>query len=204
MYIPPAFEEGDAARIEALLRAYPLALLIGGGDGGPLLTHVPLLHEPDGGPQGRLIGHLARANQQADALADGDAVVAVFQGPDAYISPSWYVTPGVPTWNYAAVHVHGRVRRVADREVLSALVGRLTARFEADVGADWVWGGPDSPHGRLLDHIVGFEIHIERIEAKFKLGQNRSREDREGAMAKLAASTRAADVVTAQLMATDL
>lgn len=201
MYLPAAFREEDPQRIDALLRAHPLALLVSGsGADGPHVSHVPLLREDAGGPGDRLIGHFARANPHATAFDDGDVVLAVFRGPDAYVSPVWYASPGVPTWNYAAVHVHGRIRRVTDREALSALIGRLAAAFEADVGEDWRWGGSGDPQAGKLDYIVGFEIAIERVEAKFKLSQNRSAEDRHKLAERLAASPREADRTVAAMM----
>lgn len=200
MYVPEDFREHDAARIEALLRAFPFSLLITVRAGGPLVTHLPLVLEtlPDG--QTRLDGHLAKANPQARELGTGGEALAVFTGPHGYISPRGYERPGVPTWNYAAVHVSGRVEAVTKRKALSQLIGRMTRRFEGDASDAWDWPQNAGRFEGMLEHIVGFHLYAERIEAKFKLGQNRAKSDRAGAAHRLASTDDSVAQALADLM----
>ena len=166
-----------------LLREHPLATLISVAAGLPVISHIPLMFAPGSGADaGRLLGHLARANPQAALLADDTPVTAIFHGPDAYVSPHWYQSPGAPTWNYAVVHVTGSSRLIDDDARLLQLLDQLTARHEAD-------GKPiPQPIERrqaLLASIVGFELCIDRIDAKFKLSQNRPPADQPGILAGL-------------------
>jgi len=141
MYLPSQFRETDRDRIATLVRDYPLATLVTVDDGAPFVGHVPLLHDP---AAGLLLGHLARANPQWRHLAGGQAVLAVFHGPHAYVSPGWYGTPGVPTWNYAVVHARGRARLVEERAAALAILERLTAVHEAGRSHSWRMA-PDDP-----------------------------------------------------------
>lgn len=182
MYIPDAFRVEDAETMFAFIDAHPFATLVSVLEGKPFASHLPLLLDRESGV---LLGHVARPNPHASAFDGSSAALAIFHGPHAYVSPTWYVAPGVPTWNYAAVHVAGCPRRVEEGERLAEVVARLTARFEGEdspiVAALRGTGAPPpglDPH-KLLKGIVGFEMKIERIEGKFKLGQNRSAADRE-------------------------
>jgi len=182
MYLPRHFSEDDPAALAALMAAHPLATLVHQGPQGLTADHVPLWHDAAGG---RLLGHVARANP-AWQQADGQPVLAVFRGEQAYVSPNWYPSKAehhkvVPTWNYAVVHVHGRLRAVSDAAWLRRLVGLLTDRHEA--GQPQPWSVDDAPAAfieQMLAAIVGIEITIERLEGKFKLSQNRSTADRHG------------------------
>jgi transcriptional regulator len=177
VYVPEHFKEEDAERLEALIRAYNFGVLVSVHEGQPIASHLPFLYDRRAGNHGRLIGHMARGNPQWKSLADGQTVLAVFQGPHAYISPAWYESPGVPTWNYAVAHLYGKAALVEEPHALERIVRRLTAFHEP---GDPEAGAPEvSPEvwTRLLGMIVGIEIEVMEIQGKFKLNQNRSRED---------------------------
>ncbi|WP_295952346.1 FMN-binding negative transcriptional regulator [Rhodoferax sp.] len=190
-YLPKHFEETDPATLHALVRAHPLSTwVVPQTDGELLVNHIPFLLDADRGPHGTLVGHVARANPVWRALTAA-ATVVVFQGPEAYISPSWY--PGkpvhgkvVPTWNYAVVHAHGTARVFDDRTQLLALVTRLTALHEAPQAQPWqVADAPADYIDTMLGAIVGIEIPVQRWVGKWKVSQNRTLEDRLGVVAGL-------------------
>lgn len=184
MYLPDHFTETDPARIATLLEAYSFATLTTVREGLPVVSHLPLLFAPDEGPLGTLHGHLARANPQA-AFAPGEPALAVFSGPHAYVSPTWYATPGVPTWNYCAVHARGRVRIIAEADAKAALLRALTERYDPPVAlADGPVLAP-AAWNRMLEGIVAFAIELDSLDAKFKLSQNRPTEDRQRVIAQL-------------------
>ncbi|WP_207484103.1 FMN-binding negative transcriptional regulator [Arenibaculum pallidiluteum] len=209
MYVPAAFRIEDLPELHAVIAQTGLATVVSGGAEGLVASHVPLLLDPAAGPLGTLYGHLARANPQARSIAAGEAL-AIFGGPDGYVTPSWYATKWetgrvVPTWNYVAVHAYGPVQVFEEPERLRAVVEALTERHEA--GREEPWRVSDAPEDFLrgqLKGIVGIAIPIVRIEGKRKLGQNRPRADREGVVAGLGASAREGDRRTAALMAEDL
>jgi transcriptional regulator len=147
---------------------------------------------------------MARANPQWQGFGEAQPVLAIFHGPHAYVSPSWYRATGVPTWNYAVVHVYGRARPIEDQATLRSLIERLTALHEARNPSPWRNDLPDDRYHDLLGKIVGFEIDIERMEAKFKLSQNRSDADRQGVIAGLRGTGRSSDAVLAELMTSGL
>ena len=183
MYVPQHFA-GDAAAIDEIVASHDFALLVTTGAQGPEATHLPLLLDRSRGPQGTLLGHLARANPHAEAL-DGRDALAIFSGPHGYVSPRWYAAASaVPTWNYVAVHVHGRARVVRDKARLVELVDTLSRRYEGD-GPWSVAGLPERFLAGMVEGIVGLEIDIERIDAKFKLSQNRPPGDRRNVIAEL-------------------
>jgi transcriptional regulator len=191
MYIPKHFEETDAARLGRFIAEHGFGLLMSCGDGRPFCSHVPFLYEP-----GRLLCHLARANPQAGQLEADGTVLAVFHGPHAYISPTWYESPGVPTWNYVAVHVYGRASAIREEDQLRALVERMTTHYEANEPKPWK---PDFKTS-MLSGIVGFEIAVTEIEGKFKLSQNRPQADRANVIGKLCAKRNDLSVDTARFM----
>lgn len=190
MYLPDAFAVTDAAEIKDLLARTPLGSLITHGPDGLFASHLPFVHDPEGGT---LAGHLARANPHRDR-AGGEEVLVIFQGLNAYVSPNWYPSKAehgrvVPTWNYETVHVYGRITWREEADWLRANVTALTRRFEADQPRPWTL--EDAPAGhidRLLRAIVGVELRITRIEAKRKLSQNRPGADREGVISGLSQS----------------
>ncbi len=179
MYVPPTFAVDSPEAIRTLIATYDFATLVSHGPGGLTATHVPVLFEPGRGAQGMLVTHLARANPHGTALV-GAELLAIFQGPHGYVSPSLYAThPSVPTWNYAAVHVYGRAREVTEPQLLRAMLAALVAKHESGRASPWSMDGlPEEYMGRMLRGIVGLEIEVSRIEAKHKLSQNRNRVDR--------------------------
>ncbi|HLK91601.1 MAG TPA: FMN-binding negative transcriptional regulator [Polyangia bacterium] len=186
MYLPASFTETDLDKLMDLVGRFPFATVVTPEPGGELwVSHVPLLaHRREGGVV--LSGHFARANQHWRALAAGAPTTAIFRGPHAYVSPTWYVKrPAVPTWNYVAVHAAGPVRVVEEQARLAEMVRELAERFEGRGPAAW---HPDQVPadflGTQLAAIVGFELAVERWEGKVKVNQNRSAEDRAGVIAR--------------------
>jgi transcriptional regulator len=200
MYTPEHFKETDTERLEALIRGYPFGTLITVNDGFPLVNHLPILLERRTSDTAFLLGHVARANPQWHHLASGQTALAVFQGPHAYVSPSWYGSPGVPTWNYAVVHVYGKARILENDAEAEDLLERLTAIYEANQPAPWKANLAGERRAKLLGMIVGFEIRISAIEGKFKLNQNRPVEDQRAVVERLMESRAPLGVAVAKLM----
>lgn len=196
MYIPKHFQHTDIADIQHFIQAYAFATLITQVDGIPYATHLPIYMEST--QPLRLSGHLAKANPQWQHFSPQQRVLIIFQGPHAYISPTWYKTAGVPTWNYAAVHVYGYVTLIQDKERLQQLVCTLSRHYEG--GGDNAWQAQFSP--QLLDAIVGFEMVVDDIQAKYKLSQNRSQTDRYHIQQALRASHSEQAQLVAELMQT--
>jgi transcriptional regulator len=196
MYLPKHFEQTDTEAIARLLAAHPLATLAWQSAEGLTAEHLPLMW--DRGPGnvtndsrlGTLRGHVARANPVWREAA-GQQVLAAFQGPQAYVTPSWYPSKAahakvVPTWNYAVVHLHGSLRVIEDAPWLRALVGRLTDTHEASRAHRWqVDDAPADYIATMLSAIVGIEIEVTRLQGKWKVSQNRSASDRAGVAAGL-------------------
>ncbi len=184
MFIPSSFRIDDRNTLLAFIERYGFATLISTDPNGvPFATHVPLLLDRS---SETLLGHIARANPQWEMFGDRESL-AIFHGPHAYVSPSWYtVAPAVPTWNYATVHVYGTLR-VLDSDRTADVVERLVSKYEMHRPTPWPGDMPDDYRRRMLAGIVGFEMPLTRIEGKFKLGQNRSAEDRAGTIAGLRA-----------------
>ena len=179
MYVPPHFAEPDLAALHDLIERHSFGLLVSRAGGVPFATHLPLLLDRTAGPHGMLIGHVARSNPQWRELA-GQTALAVFTGPHAYVSPTWYEAPNtVPTWNYAAVHVYGKTQLVEDRDGVLDIVRRSVAVYEAAMTRPWAFDGPPTYVDRLLAQVVGFRLEIEAIEGKWKLGQNHPADRRE-------------------------
>ena len=198
MYVPAHFAETEPEALAAIMRASPFATLVTMLDGAPFATHLPLLHEADGSAHGRIVGHMARQNPHWRAFDGGGETLAIFHGPHAYVSPTWYAgQPNVPTWNYAAVHAYGVPGVVEDPDRARALLDRLIAAYETD----WSLAGlPPSYVAGMARGIVTFEIPIARIEGKCKLSQNRTEEDRGRVAVRLAASTDTTDRQVAAMM----
>ncbi|MDH3376875.1 MAG: FMN-binding negative transcriptional regulator [Gammaproteobacteria bacterium] len=182
MYIPKPFQVTDEEEIAAFIDSYNFAQLITVNNGAAQISHLPMLHDRG---QNCLSGHLARANPHWRGLMDSEAL-AVFTGPHAYVSPAWYRDSGVPTWNYTAVHVHGRIDLIESEPELREIVVGLTTKHEQNRPRPWTLDTlkPEIV-ASMLRNIVGFAIHIDRIEAKYKLSQNRSAADRSGVVAAL-------------------
>lgn len=196
MYLPAQFQEHRTATLHDLIRAHPLATLVTMCSDGLVANHIPMEIDSTAGALGTLRGHVARANPVWTSYRPEIDAMAVFQGPESYITPSYYATKAttgkvVPTWNYAVVHAHGPLRVIEDRAWLRRLVEQLTDRHEADHGlatgaAPWqVSDAPAAYIDKLLDLIVGIEVPIARFEGKWKVSQNRPPEDRAGVIAGL-------------------
>ena len=188
MYVPRHFSIEDHAHMVAFMRRNSFALLTTCTDTGPFVSHLPLLHV-DGGAQGKLIGHMARANPQWRHFASGKEALVVFWGPHAYISPAWYDTPNqVPTWNYETVHAYGTPRLVEDSAGALKILRRLVGTYEGGFAQPWQMESLPAGHAEGMTRgIVAFEIEIARLEGKAKLSQNKTVKDRENAAEKLEA-----------------
>lgn len=184
MYMPKPFVETRQEALHGLIRDCPFATVVAGVAEGVVANHFPL--EWVGGA---LHGHVARGNELA--RMDGADVLAIFHGPQGYVSPNWYPTKAethreVPTWNYAVVHVRGRLKVVEDAAWLRALLQRLTDHHEAGEPQPWrIDDAPDDHVETLLRAIVGIEIAVEHVEGKFKLSQNHPERNRLGVIAGL-------------------
>ena len=174
MYIPEFSRQEDRLTILAFLRANPFAILVTTAEGVPFATHLPLLID-EAGDQIVVQGHMARANAHWKSMKESEESLVIFHGPHAYISPSLYeLQESVPTWNYAAVHVYGQPTLFSDEEFLKATLHRMITTFESSYMAQWLELS-EQYQSRMMKHIVGFEIRAKRLEAKFKLSQNRTK-----------------------------
>jgi transcriptional regulator len=179
MYVPPHFAETDPAVLHDFIERHSFGLLVSQVGDAPFATHLPFLLDRGAGPHGTLVGHVARANPHWRELA-GRAALAVFSGPHAYISPTWYESANVvPTWNYAAVHATGRAELVEDRGPLLEIVRRTVDLYESAMPTPWVLDTSGPFIERMLGQIVGFRVPIERLEGKWKMSQNHPAERRE-------------------------
>ncbi len=201
MYLPDAFAERDREVLFAHIEEWGFGLLISDGASGLVVSHIPFLLDRRG-EEVFLQGHLARENPQCAELAAEGEALAVFPGPDAYISPSWYARgPAVPTWNYVAVHAYGAISRKDDEAWLSSFLRRLVARHEAVTPSPWRFEDLPREYLReMLLGIVGFEIAVSRIEGKWKLSQNRPAADRPRIIAALSERGDPQSLAIARLM----
>lgn len=211
MFVPPYFRMDDRAAQTALIRARPFGLLVTNGPGGLMANPAPFLLDENAGEHGALRAHLARPNPQWREADGSREALVVFQDVDAYVTPDWYATKresgkAVPTWNYSAVHVYGKLRALDDRDWLRKLVGDLTDAHESGRATPWkVEDAPADYLEAMLRGIVGIEIEITRIEGKSKLSQNRAEADRAGVIAGLraeggeAGARMAAQILAAQV-----
>lgn len=196
MYVPQHFLEIDRDEIAAVVAACPLACIVAQTAEGLIANHIPLLAAPDG----TLIGHVALANDMHGLIGEGQEVLAIFRGDDAYVSPNFYPSKAqhhrhVPTWNYQAVHVYGAIAFQHDAHAKRAAVGLLTRHHERQLNGDAAWRMADAPAdylAQMLDNIVAFRIAVRQVVAKSKLSQNRDARDRDGAIAGLNRSGHAA------------
>ena len=199
MFMPRHFLETREHALHKLIDAHPFATVVASGETGMAVNHLPLLRQG-----GALRGHVAGGNELA--ALDGAPVLAIFHGPQGYVSPNWYPSKHVtghvvPTWNYAVVHVHGRLRVTHDAHWLRALLAALTDRFEAAEPRPWKLADAPADHvDKLLGAIAGIEIAIERIEGKFKLSQNHPAANRAGVIAGLGRRAQGDEPALAALM----
>jgi transcriptional regulator len=208
MYIPPAFRVGELADIHRTMREARSATLVTATDEGLIGTPVPILLDESEGRNGTLYAHVARANPQWKLVPICEAM-AVFSGPEAYVTPSWYPTKQethkvVPTWNYVAIHAYGPVEFFDDAERLLGIVTRLTELHEQASAQPWaVTDAPADFIQAQLRGIVGLRMPITRLDAKRKMSQNRNAADRAGVIEGLSKSERAEDRHVASLIAKD-
>ncbi len=197
MYLPKDFAIDDRETLHDLIRANSFGMLVSPVNGEPFVSHLPFLLEGD-----TLVAHMARANPQWQVFAEGREVLCVFQGPHAYVSPSWYtVENAVPTWNYAAAHVYGTPEIIEDAEAAYADQVRLVEASESGFDEPWRLADRDREFvDGMIRAIVNFRIPIARLEGKFKLSQNRPADDRERVTAALNGSADPAAVACGALM----
>ena len=179
MYIPAAFAEPDLTKLHDFIEQNSFGLLVSHVEGLPFASHLPFLLERSAGPHGTLVGHMARANSQWREAGEQTAL-AIFSGPHAYISPTWYEAEQVvPTWNYTAVHAYGRVQVIEDEDALLEIVQKTVRVYEQAMPRPWSFDGSSTFVKKMLGQIVGFRIEVENIEGKWKLNQNHPVERRQ-------------------------
>lgn len=206
LYNPPAFRQADLPTLQAQIAASGLTTLISVGAQGPIVSNLPIVFDASAGPYGTIAGHLARGNPQWRESNLEIPAIAIFMGADAYVSPSWYPAKQehgkvVPTWNYSMIVARGRLEIFEDADTLRTQLIELTKRFESRFEKPWkVSDAPEDYIQRQIKGIVGVRLHIEALEGKAKLNQNRSSADQEGVVAGLSPSERAADREVADAM----
>ncbi len=199
MYIPEYFRVEDRKTALGFMRANPFAILVSTTADGPFATHVPVAIR-DEGDRMLIRGHVAKANPHWKYLQEKPGALMIFHGPHAYISPTNYSTREVvPTWNYGAVHVYGGARTYSETPELLAMLHDLVPTFEAAYETQWE-SLSEAYRTRMLGHIVGFELAVAKIEAKFKLSQNRARDEQQRIIDSLGTATDSAVSGTAKLM----
>jgi len=204
VYIPKRFHEDNWPRIRQVIEDNSFATMVSCNEGIPTATHLPLhlVESTDGAA--KLQGHMAKANQHWQLFGDKGRSLAIFTGPHSYVSPRWYDHVNVPTWNYVAVHVYGKVRLVTTAEGMRELMKGLVDRYEGDSGADRKYTLERLPKDFLesqMRGIVGFEMFVDEIQASFKLSQNRDEKNYENVIAELSKSDDQQSQAVAQLMA---
>jgi transcriptional regulator len=201
VYLPSTFTEARPPVLVAHIERHDFGLLVSRGAAGLTASHIPFLVEYHG-EELHLLGHLARPNPQVEDLGQDEQVLAIFSGPHAYISPSWYAAgPAVPTWNYVDVHAYGTVRLVREADWLRSLLLRLSDRHEAGSSNPWRMRELPEPYLQgMLKGIVGLDIAVTRLEGKYKLSQNRPVVDRPRIIAELERREDADSRAVARLM----
>lgn len=202
MYVPSFNAEQSPEVLHAFMRRYSFATLVSSHAGEISASHLPVLLDSERGANGTIQSHMARQNPQWQFLQSGDEVLIIFQGPHAYISPSWYAEPlRVPTWNYAAVHAYGKPRLLDDSSV-EALLKKTVAAYEAAMPQPWVMEKLPTEFVKTKQKgVVGFEIEITRLEGKWKMSQNLPKEDFQGVINALGKSGDMSAIEVADLMA---
>jgi transcriptional regulator len=191
MYIPKHFAEERIPVLHEFIEVHPFAALVTMGESGLIASHIPMVLEREVGSMGLLKGHISRANPQWREVAPEVEALAIFNGPEHYITPTWYPEKAetgkvVPTWNYVAVHVYGCIRIVDDAMWLRAHLETLTTIHEAGMATPWkVSDAPEEYVAAMAKGIVGIEMAVTRIEGKWKASQNRPDKDSQGVAAGL-------------------
>ena len=199
VYIPEHFRNENRATAVEFMRANPFAILVSNTDEGPFATHVPVVIRETGSDL-TIRGHVAKANPHWRYLEAESTCLMIFHGPHAYISPSHYDTrESVPTWNYGAVHIYGTAKTFAEPEHLLNMLQDLIPTFDVTYEQQWA-SLSEAYRQRMLNHIVGFEIAVTRLEAKFKLSQNRTRKEQQQIIDSLRVASDTGVAGTAGLM----
>jgi transcriptional regulator len=193
MYVPEHFSEKNINEIKKLIDNYPLATLFTSGINGFTANHLPFLIDFNANGTQTILGHIARNNQLFKENKNGDEVLVVYKGEDAYISPNWYPTKQtthevVPTWNYQAVHFYGKLELIEDPIFLLGIVGRLTKTHEKKINEKIPWKINDAPRDFLekkLSEIIGIKIEVSRFDAKSKVSQNKEKIDFDAVQKKM-------------------
>lgn len=202
MYMPRHFASDDPTIAHEVIDHNAFAILLTHGDELEI-SHIPIVRVDDGSNYGKLIGHVAKPNPQGNHFDGTLSATAIFSGPHAYVSPSWYVTPDlVPTWNYAAVHAHGCPVAVEEQSAARAIIDDLVSRFESDDTDNWSTARlSEKRMTGQMKGIIAFEMPIDRLETKLKMSQNRSADDAAGVINALSKSDRDSDRGIAEMMA---
>lgn len=202
MYTPKAYENHDRAELHRHMRQWSFATLVTHGASGTQATHLPFLLDAEDGAQGTLTTHLARANGQLADLLAGSPALVIFQGPHAFISPSWYDNQlTFPTWNYAAIHARGTPACMEGPEAVREVLDRTVRQYDEPLGGAWRF--PEMPVEMIatrLKAVVAVRIPIESLEGKYKFNQDKSPADRQGVIRALEGSTDPGDHVAAAFM----
>lgn len=206
MYIPKLNKLDNQTKVFDLMESNSFATVVTTDDDGiPFATHMPVVLDRTRGQNGTLISHIARANPQWKQFATAKEILVLFNGPHAYISPSWYAGDyNVPTWNYMAVHAYGKPNIVDDPAKLQQMLTELVATYEQDLSPQWAVDWSDERNHNLMQAIVGFEMEITRLEGKSKLNQNKTVADQQGVINALKNSTDTAASQVAEQMALNL
>ncbi|WP_163508896.1 FMN-binding negative transcriptional regulator [Fodinicola acaciae] len=210
MWVAPEHAVSDPEQLRRLVRDHPFATLHSAGPVGQLASHLPIVMDPDGPAPGeavttRLVGHMAKANEHWRAMPAGTPVLAIFTGPQAYVTPTWYGPgPSAPTWDYTAVHLHGRITLIDDPAEALRIIGVTIAALEG--GREPAWDPAPSAdfHRKLVAGIRAFHIEVGRHEAIFKLSGNKPREVQRAVRDALAASATGGDRDLAAFMEREL
>lgn len=200
MYIPKINQETDLTALQNFMQAYNFSVLVNQHTDSLTATHIPLILDTTQGQYGTLIGHLARANKQWKSFGE-DEVLIIFNGPHAYISPTWYENhPSVPTWNYAVVHAYGVPKVIEDPDAVDSALRKLVENHEHHRNPEWKMDLPDDYMDTMRKAIVAFEVEITRLEGKFKLSQNKTQLEQQQVIVELLKSPYAEEVATGELM----
>lgn len=204
MYIPSAFEVTDPIKISEAITSNSFASLVSKDGDSLFASHLPFLYKPEQGEKGKLTSHMAKANRHWQLFKEKEEALVIFNGPHSYISPTWYAAEvAVPTWNYVTIHVYGIPRIMETAAELNAVLDATVEKHESGLPNPWTPNLPEDLKAKLHQMIVGFEIEITRVEAKFKLGQNRSKEDQQKMLHILQNSGDSESIRLATLMAQD-
>lgn len=176
MYLLDVFEEKNLENIIPVVIDYPFATLVSVYQQRPLISQLPLSYDQE---KHCLYGHLARANPHYQCFSEQPQVMVLFQGPNAYVTPTLYESPGVPTWNYVSVEVEGQVELISNHEQQIQILEKQLSQFDPELQSSLLAGLPEARRHKMLEVICGFRIDIGHIQAKFKLSQNRPQQDRQ-------------------------